>query len=290
MFKIICRSYKMSISSRLDRLSALLEALAPRVELIGDECPVDTGTVVPRSSAAPFLQLYLLTQGELVLTQSSQVRHIPSPSIVICRSDLSHRVSVVGKENSGHLVRAKVAIEGPAGALLFNEFSEPVILSLAQTDTALSQAVALISSELAAPRCGQPALLNRAGDILFIGLLRHLVAHPATGSGLFNGLADPRIARALVALHSAPQEAWTLERMAAEAGMSRTAFANTFRDVMNQTPGKYLGILRLAIARSAVDSGRGLKRAAKESGYASSSALSRALSRAMEEEVASSSA
>lgn len=273
----------MSISSRLDRLSALLEALAPRVELTPAECPADAG-MAARSPAPRCLQLYLLIRGEVVLTQPNAVRCIPSPAIVICRSDLSHRVSAVGEEDLGHLVRARVFIEGPAGVLLFDEFSEPVILSLAQTDTALSQAVALISSELAAPRCGQPALLNRAGDILFIGLLRHLVAHPATGSGLFNGLADPRIARSLVALHRAPQAAWTLERMAAEAGMSRTAFANTFRDAMNQTPGKYLGMLRLAIARAAVDAGRGLKRAAQESGYASASALSRALSRALDEE------
>lgn len=278
----------MSVSSRLDRLSALLEALAPRVELIrAEECPADPGGAADRS-ATRFLQLYLLTRGELVLTLPNAVRSIPAPSLVICRSDIRHQVSAGEGEDSGHLVRAKVVIEGPAGVLLFNEFAEPVVLSLAQTDTALSQAVALISSELAAPRCGQPALLNRAGDILFIGLLRHLVTHPATDSGLFNGLADPRIARSLVALHSAPQEAWTLERMAAEAGMSRTAFANTFRDAMNLTPGKYLGILRLAIARSAVESGYGLKRAARESGYASSSALSRALSRAMDEESASS--
>lgn len=268
----------MSVSSRLDRLSALLEALAPRVELIQAECPEAP------ASATRCLELYLLTRGDAVLSGPNAARRIAAPSLVVCRSDLAHHLSAVGEEGLGHLVRAKVFVEGPAGVLLFNEFAEPVVLSLAQTDTALSQAVALISSELAMPRCGQPALLNRAGDILFIGLLRHLVAHPATGRGLFNGLADPRIARSLVALHSAPQEAWTLERMAAEAGMSRTAFANAFRDAMNQTPGKYLGMLRLAIARSVVAAGHGLKRAARESGYASSSALSRALSRAPDEE------
>jgi transcriptional regulator GlxA family with amidase domain len=122
-------------------------------------------------------------------------------------------------------------------------------------------------------------LLNRAGDILFIGLLRHLIAHPKNSGGLFNGLADPRIARALVAMHARPQDGWTLERLAEEAGMSRTSFANAFREVMCQTPGKYLSKLRLAIAQEAVSSGLGLKRAAKDSGYLSSSALSRALAR-----------
>jgi len=269
----------MPASAPLDRLSALLEALAPRVELTRAQSLPDPGEAVD-TSATCFLYLYLLTKGELVFALPNAVRSITSPSMVICRSDRSHRVSTVEANDLEHLVRAKVSIEGPAGVLLFNEFAEPLVLSLAQTDTALSQAVALISSELATPRCGQPALLNRAGDILFIGLLRHLVAHPASDSGLFKGLADPRIARSLVAMHSAPQQLWTLERMALEAGMSRTAFANAFRSLMNQTPGKYLGSLRLAIAQQAVASGRGLKRAAKASGYASPSALSRALSRA----------
>ena len=240
---------------------------------------LDTGLAVD-TSAACLLYLYVLTQGELIFTLQDSVRSVPSPAIVICRSDCAHRVSAVEADDLAHVVRAKVSIEGPAGALLFNEFAEPVVLPLTQADTALTQAVSLISSELATPRCGQPALLNRAGDILFIGLLRHLVAHPASDSGLFKGLADPRIARSLVAVHSAPQQVWTLERMAVEAGMSRTAFANAFRSLMNQTPGKYLGSLRLAIARAAVASGNGLKRAAKASGYASPSALSRALSRA----------
>lgn len=269
----------MAAAARLDRLSALLEALAPRVELTRVESLIDPGWVLD-TSATRFLYLYLLTQGELVFALPDTVRRVSSPSMVICRSDRPHRVSTVEPNDLEHLVRAKVSIEGPAGMLLFDEFAEPLVLPLIQTDAALTQAVALISSELATPRCGQPALLNRAGDILFIGLLRHLVAHPASDSGLFNGLADPRIARSLVALHGAPQQAWTLERMAAEAGMSRTAFANAFRNLMNQTPGKYLGALRLAIARTAVESGRGLKRAAQESGYANSSALSRALSRA----------
>ena len=71
----------------------------------------------------------------------------------------------------------------------------------------------------------------------------------------------------------------TLESLAHEAGMSRTAFANRFRAVMQRTPGKYLASVRLAMAQRAVEQGKGLKQAARAAGYASTSALSRALSR-----------
>lgn len=124
----------------------------------------------------------------------------------------------------------------------------------------------------------QPLLLQRAGDILFIGLLRHLIAQPRTPHGLLNGLSDPRLARALVAVHSDPQQAWTLERLAEAAGMSRTAFATHFRAVMDQTPGDYLYRLRMALARDHLARGRGLKRTAAAVGYTPTS-LSRALAR-----------
>ena len=79
----------------------------------------------------------------------------------------------------------------PAAALLLAEFAQPMVVSLAEADASLQQVIQLIAGELLDPRCGQPALLDRAGDILFIGMLRHLVAHPRTSRGLFNGLARP---------------------------------------------------------------------------------------------------
>jgi AraC-like DNA-binding protein len=271
----------MNLVPRLDRLSALLEGLAPRVELLpleqaGDSAPAAHGV------AERFLYLYLVVQGRIEFGAASEKRRIAAaPAIVVCRSDQAHSVVVPSEGASDHVVCARAHFDGPVASFLLHEFGTPVVVPLDDVEPSLGLAIGLISSELGTPRCGQPALLKRAGDILFIGLLRHLIAHPSTPNGLFSGLADPRIARALVAMHARPQDDWTLERLADEAGMSRTAFANKFREVMNQPPGKYLAKLRLLIARRFVQSGYGLKRAAKESGYASPSALSRAMSRSV---------
>jgi AraC-like DNA-binding protein len=178
------------------------------------------------------------------------------------------------------MLTMQVQLKGPAGSMLMREFLQPMVLPLAGADAALVQAVQLLCSELAAPRCGQPAMLASAGNMLFIGLLRHLVARPQASSGLFVGLSDPRLAVALVAMHEQPQTAWSLESLADRAGMSRTAFAMRFKNAMHIPPGKYLAQLRLLIAQRAVQSGKGLKGAARESGYKDVSALSRALGRA----------
>ncbi|PKO89774.1 MAG: AraC family transcriptional regulator [Betaproteobacteria bacterium HGW-Betaproteobacteria-12] len=269
----------MLATARLDRLSALLAGLAPRVRV--SLAPPDFARLEIAAEPAPCLHLYLLAAGHLHLelpATASQV--LTAPCIVVCRADAAHALVAASPADLRHLMCARAWLDGPVAPLLLGEFAEPQVVSLAGAESSLRHVIDLIAAELQAPRCGQPALLDRAGDILFIGLLRHLIAHPTSTGGLLSGLADPRIARALVAMHSRPQDPWTLETLAAAAGMSRTAFANTFRDVMRQTPGKYLSAIRLAIARRAVQAGKGLKSAARDAGYINASALSRALSRA----------
>src|SRR3546814_19684352 len=116
--------------------------------------------------------------------------------------------------------------------------------------------------------------------VAVIQLLRWLLDHPQEAGvrpGLINGLSDPRLARALASMHDNPGHAWTLDRMAEYAGMSRTAFANTFREEVGQTPGAYLGNWRIALAQGRLREGRPLQLLAKELGYANHWALSRPL-------------
>jgi AraC-like DNA-binding protein len=233
------------------------------------------------------LWLHLVLDGQATLhSDREECLTAEAPSMLLCRGDLAHEL--VRSMGSGSalddLLCAHAHFDGPVGPLLLAEFARPMVVPLADADASLQQVITLVHAELNQPRCGQPLLLDRAGDILFIGLLRHLMAHPRPGSGLLQGLSDPRIASTLVALHAEPQADWRLETMAETAGMSRTAFANRFREALNTTPGKYLSHLRLAIAQRAVASGDGLKAAARRTGYTNASALSRALSKARDQE------
>lgn len=265
--------------AKLDRLSALLEGLAPVVTLGLSSQGRVHGAPHPADDSA--LLLYFLTCGRAELVVGDTAQSVESPALVAIHARQSFVLHNFTASDPNRLIAAHVQFTGPVATLFLEEFAQPRMLSLAEDEPALRLAVAMIESELNAPRCGHPALLNRAGDILFIGLLRYLVAHPvANGGGLFNGLADPRIARALVAMHQRPAFGWDLALLAQEAGMSRTAFATKFHETMRRPPGKYLAAIRLALAQRAVDLGKGLKEAAKVAGYQNSSALSRALTKA----------
>lgn len=206
---------------------------------------------------------------------------VAGPAIVVCRADIAHALRASSPSTSMEgLIHARACLDGPVAALLLAEFAQPLVVPLNVSDSSLDLVVQLMAAEVHQPRCGQSALMDRAGDILFIGLMRHLIARPTGRTGLLTGLSDLRIAAALVAMHSTPHGNWNLDALAGAAGMSRTSFAMRFHKVMNQPPGKYLARLRLLMAQRAVQSGHGLKHAARLSGYASASALSRALSRA----------
>jgi AraC-like DNA-binding protein len=263
---------------KLDRLSALLEGLAPQVTLsIHPRMPMSSQPVTAHCLA---LRIYLVIRGAVKLKTPAKTHHLESPVLLALRSDQPHELQMGSVGDQSRVICALVLLSGPVAALFLEEFAQMRSLPLSEDEPAIRLAVQMIEAELNEPRCGQPALLDRAGDILFIGLLRHLVAHPGDHRhGLFSGLADARIARALVAMHQRPSFDWDLESLALQAGMSRTAFAARFREVMQKTPGKYLGAIRIAMAQRAVDLGKGLKEAARIAGYTNTSALSRALSK-----------
>ncbi len=277
----------MSPETRLDRLSALLEGLAPRVQVMRPGNVPET--LVFPAEASRGLWLHVVLEGTVELRDAhGRATTAQAPALLICRADQAHTLTRKAQpSNTGltdALLCARAHLEGPVAPLFMAEFSQAMAIPLAEADASLQQVITLMNAEVNQPRCGQPLLLDRAGDILFIGLLRHLVGHARSGQGLFSGLADPRLAGVLVALHTAPEAEWRLETMAEQAGMSRTAFANQFRDALNTTPGKYLAQLRLAIAQKAVAAGESLKAAARRTGYADASALSRALSKARAQE------
>lgn len=275
MFDYVCSSYKIM---PIDRLSALISGLMPRLTLRCAGTP-DGLAQMPTGDGSG-LVIHLLVSGAMRFDLRSAGHTLAAPSVVVLRDDVDHRLGGIG--GTASLMSAEIAFDGPAGDVMVQAFAEPVVAGLDGAGADLVRLLALIRGELAEPRCGRQALLARAGEILLITVLRHLIARPGSAAGILRALADERIARAVVAIHEQPASAWSLESLADRAGMSRTAFAQRFREEMGQTPGSYLAGLRLAIAERSIVRGEGLKRAARAAGYRSPAALSRALGRRRE--------
>ena len=205
--------------------------------------------------------------------------HLSEPTLLLYPRPLTHRFHNPPVDGSDFTC-ARLAFEGGDRNPLARALPALIALPLERVP-GLAASLALLFDETDRVRCGQRLLADRLFEVVVLQLLRWLLDHPHEAGirpGLLQGLSDPRLARTLVALHDAPGEAWSLERMAACAGMSRTAFANSFRDVIGQTPADYLSDWRIALAQGRLKACHPIKTLAEELGYANPSAFSRAFS------------
>src|SRR5690606_41747839 len=116
---------------------------------------------------------------------------------------------------------------------------------------------------------------SRLFEVLLVQVLRWALDHPAQSGvhhGTLAGLSHPQLARALSALHARPGEPWPLERLAAQAGMSRSAFAAAFKHAVGTTPAAYVLEWRLRLAATRLREGRAVKQVAHELGFAGAGA------------------
>ena len=127
-------------------------------------------------------------------------------------------------------------------------------------------------------RAGAQTVLLRLSEVLFIEVIRrYLEALSPDRTGWLAGLRDPIVGHALALLHARPTHSWTLERLASDAGVSRSTLADRFTHVVGQPPMRYLARWRMQIAsRLLVDGTAKVSAVAFDVGYQSEAAFSRA--------------
>lgn len=141
-------------------------------------------------------------------------------------------------------------------------------------------ALQMIVPEIGGPQIGAAILTERLVDVLLVLVLRAALDQDrGEDFGWIGALADPRIGKALVLMHGAPADPWTLETLCAAVAMSRSAFAKRFRTLVGRAPLDYLLHWRMRIARDRLRRGSTVAVAALHAGYASESAFRHAFKR-----------
>ncbi|MDB5620070.1 AraC family transcriptional regulator [Tardiphaga sp.] len=138
----------------------------------------------------------------------------------------------------------------------------------------------LINAETAEVQPGANAIAGSFANIVLVQILRVYLKNTLRPPGWLGAIADPQIGRALAAMHKDYARHWTVEDLASEVGMSRTAFAVRFRNLVGQPPLEYLTQWRMAVARNALKNGTSLSSVAGSVGYASDTAFNAAFKRA----------
>ena len=137
--------------------------------------------------------------------------------------------------------------------------------------------------EMRAQLPGGYLVMQHLAHMMLVQALRlHLGEGAKGGVGWLFALADKRIAAAIGAMHEAPARRWTLEALAACAGMSRSTFALRFKEMVGEPPLEYLTKWRMRLAADRLGkTDDAVSGVARGLGYESESAFSTAFKRVM---------
>jgi AraC-like DNA-binding protein len=147
---------------------------------------------------------------------------------------------------------------------------------------ALHNTMQALASEMAEQAPGSEVVATRLAEVLFIQALR---AHISSGvewrnKGWLRAIFDSQMGAALSAIHDSVKTPWTVESLAEAAGMSRSAFAARFKELLRQTPLEYVTEWRMQKAMQLLqERDKKLIDVARSVGYESDAAFSKAFKR-----------
>lgn len=265
----VFRPYLFADRTQMDRLTPFFERFPARMDVFF------SGRLVDRYDAADHGargEIHCIRSGTLsVIVDGVRIARVEEPAVIF--SPRGHVHSLV-PEPTAEVVSARFEFGQAFDNPLILIEPAVVVITMSQAPEILA-AHHLLMEEGLSQRCAKGFAVDRLLQYFLLIVFRHLIRTEALSIGLTRALADERLLKALTSIHKAPAKRWTLASLAHVAGMSRTGFAQHFRQMTGSTPIDYLTRWRICVAQSLIADGTPIKTAAADVGYDSPAALSR---------------
>jgi AraC-like DNA-binding protein len=193
------------------------------------------------------------------------------------------RLAIINGGGACCIVGGHFAFTGSHARILLDVLPPVAYIRHESEKSALLWSLERMRQELSDPRPGSFLVAQHLAHMMLVQALRlHLAEGARKGVGWLFALADPQIGAAIQAMHSRPAYRWTLHELAEEAGMSRSSFAQRFKDTVGKSPMEYLAHWRMLVAADKLANTRkSIAEIALTLGYESESAFSTAFKRTM---------
>lgn len=163
---------------------------------------------------------------------------------------------------------------------LLRSLPDLIVVRSSEAGEGLRRVAEMMVEESRSGRFGRSAVIDRLAGALFVMMLRHHIEHSPMRRGLLAALSDPRLGRALRAMHGDPGRNWTVASLAAVALQSRTSFSERFTAMLGESPYQYLTRWRMTEALSRLRDPRfSVAKVAEQLGYQTESAFRRSFQR-----------
>ncbi|HKJ43610.1 MAG TPA: AraC family transcriptional regulator [Sunxiuqinia sp.] len=138
-----------------------------------------------------------------------------------------------------------------------------------------------LADEVRKKNVGSSTIVTRLTELMYIEVLRrYMQSLPEKSNGWLAALRDHEIGKALRLLHAHPGRKWNVEVLATEVGVSRSAFAQRFSNLIGESPMRYLTSWRMQVAKNLLlQPDLNLAMIAEKIGYDSDIAFNRAFKR-----------
>jgi AraC-like DNA-binding protein len=176
------------------------------------------------------------------------------------------------------LISGTYPITGDVSARLLHALPSVLVVPARDIPASIRE---LLVAEVSRDDPGQQVVLDRLLDLALLTTLRVWFARPeAEAPGWYQAQADAVVGVALRAIHEDPRAPWTVESLAAAAGVSRAALARRFNALVGEPPMTYLTSWRIALAADLLrDTDDTIESIARQTGYSNAFALSVAFKR-----------
>ena len=296
------------LQTEVDPISAALaeieleNVLCVRSELtapFGLTVPVEPGQLMFHIAIAD--ECLLVADGEATTMQPRHFALVTKPGVhKLCSTEevptedvyglptevIGERMEVLhygGGGRSTTLVCGVAGLRHPLSRLALNALPDIIHTdALGVSDPLVASALEALVAETRGVRVGGAARSRLLANLLVIeGVRAWLEGREETAlPRWFGALRHPRIGRVLKALHAEPGAHWSVERMAADTHMSKSAFHDAFKKTVGVTPLRYLLQWRMEYAASSLaNTDESVAEVARACGYDSESAFSRAFRR-----------
>jgi len=206
-------------------------------------------------------------EGDLVLLphgEGHDIKDVRESDVVnifdLPRELVSPRYEILQYGGGGALTQVicgAVCVEDELAKRVVRMLPKVIVLRSHDVENAwLPGLIEMMAAEARQLRPGGDTIITRVSDLLVVQAIRKWLDRESSAqSGWLGALHDEQIGKAIAQIHRNPTEAWTVESMAQGVGMSRSAFAARFMELVGQSPVRYLRQWRFALARRWLEEG-----------------------------------
>lgn len=202
------------------------------------------------------------------------------------REQISERYEILihGKGGAGTtMICGAVRFDHPAAEQLLQLLPKIISVEMWRSPQAewIQSTLSFMAAEAKELKPGGETIITRLADILVIQAIRSWMAEdPLAQSGWLGALQDKQIGYAISQIQRHPSKDWTVATLAEEVAMSRSSFAERFKQLVKKAPMEYVTWWRMNIAVQWLkEENVTIFELAERLGYKSEAAFSRAFKR-----------